>query len=540
MKLPRLNAEWLKEAQEAAAGPRAGHAPGSPATAGAHSSTADKGINGIESRGASLPIYHREACGVGIVHLGVGNFHRAHQAVYTDEVLARQSGDWRILGVSLRSENIARILNEQDGLYTLLIRGEGGTHAHVIGSIAGAVAASCSLAPVLTALISPKTRIVTLTVTEKAYGIDRVSGAVSSLHPAVMHDLANPDQPAGVLGLLVWGLRHRRQRQLAPFSVLCCDNLPENGRLLRAGVCDLAERTEAGLGGWIAEHVAFPCSMVDRITPSPTDQTLRDAALATGCDDLAAVETEPFSMWVVEDHFPAGRPAWDRAGALMVHDVAPYERMKLRMLNGAHSLLAYAGHVAGHAYVRDAMRDDALSRRVDEYLRAAAATLQPLPAVDFSTYAADLQRRFANPSIAHKTSQIAMDGTEKLPQRILEAAEDSLAKEMPTRIFAFATAAWMRYCLGITDAGEQYDLNDPRAGEITSAVRRVSGAPHAPDLHSLRSYAVHAPALSAALMGLPGLFPPSLLQSPAWREQVSGYLRVMLDKGMTAALQDAG
>lgn len=518
-KLPRLTAAWLAQAKQRAA----------QSTGARGQVDAEAYPPGSISRttGAHLPNYEPNAHGVGLVHLGVGNFHRAHQAVYTDDVLANRGGDWRILGVSLRSAAAADAMNPQDGLYTLLIRGERGTEARVVGSIARVVAAARGPGPVWAALTNPRTRVVTLTVTEKAYGIDRASGQVQLQHPGIAHDIACPDQPAGVLGMLVWALRRRRQRRLAPFTVLCCDNLPENGHLLSAGVCDMADRVEPGLGAWIASHVAFPCSMVDRITPASTASTLEDAARATGCEDWAAVETEPFSMWVVEDRFPSGRPAWDEAGALMVGDVAPYEHMKLRMLNGAHSLLAYAGHVAGHVYVRDAMRDKALSRRVDDYLHSAAATLQPLPGFDLNDYAAALRQRFANPAIAHKTYQIAMDGTEKLPQRILAPAQDCLAGRGDTYPFALATAAWMRYCLGVTDNGARYDLRDPRADEIAAAVRGACDMLGRPQ---------NAQAVSSALMALPGLFPSALPRSSVWRRQVESVLEVMLERGMDAAL----
>lgn len=474
--------------------------------------------------GLQLPAYDRTACGVGIVHLGAGAFHKAHQAVYTDDALARQGGDWRILGISLRGTAAADALNPQDGLYTLLVRDGDGTRPRVVGSLAGVTAASREPGAACGALADPAVRVVTLTVTEKAYGVSRADGRVLPAHAAIAHDLAHPDQPTGVLGLLVQAIGQRRARGLPAFTVLCCDNLPENGHLLASGVCDLAERLQPGLGDWISAHVAFPCSMVDRITPATTDRTLADAAAATGREDRAAVETEPFSMWVIEDRFPQGRPVWDEAGALMTDDVAPYERLKLRMLNGAHSLIAYSGHVAGIALVRDAMADAALAGRVRAHLRAAAATLQPLPGLHRTDYATSVCRRFSNPAVAHETYQIAMDGTEKLPQRILAPASEALAQGADTRPFAFAVAAWMRYCQGVTDAGNRYALRDPRADEIAACVAQAGPS---------------AAALSAGLMALPGLFPANLSASEAWCGQVSAALQHMLQQGMRAALQAA-
>lgn len=470
-----------------------------------------------------LPRYQPDAHGAGIVHLGPGAFHRAHQAFYTDEVLARHGGDWRITEISLRSTTIVDDLTAQDGLYTVLVRDGHATRAHVIGSIATAIAASRDPQAAMAALASPETRVVTVTVTEKAYGIDRATHRAQPDHPAIAHDLAHPDSPVGVIGLLLWAIRQRRSRGIPPFTVLCCDNLPSNGKLLQAGVCDMAQRLDPRLASWISTQVPFPCSMVDRITPASTDQTLADATQATGCEDLATVETEPFSMWVMEDHFSMGRPAWEDAGALMVNDVEPYEHMKLRMLNGTHSLLAYAGHVAGYQYVRDAMRDVHLAQAADRHMRAAADTLQPLTGVDFGHYAAELHARFANPAMAHECWQIAMDGTEKLPQRIFQAAQDCICAGRDVRPFAFATAAWMRYCLGVTDAGNRYALRDPREAEIVQAIQG-----HERDAQSLCD----------RLTALPGLFPGMLRDSAAWRTAVSGCLQVMLTQGMRVALSD--
>jgi fructuronate reductase len=493
MTRPRLNGLWLASARRAA----------------------------DLAPGLVLPHYRPDAHGAGIVHLGPGAFHRAHQAVYTDEVLARQGGDWRTTEISLRSTTIVDDLAAQDGLYTVLVRDGQATRARVIGSIAAAIAASRNPQAAMAVLASPQTRVVTVTVTEKAYGIDRATRQVQPDHPAIAHDLVHPDSPTGVIGLLLWAIRQRRSRGVTPFTVLCCDNLPSNGKLLQAGVCDMAQRQDPALASWISTQVPFPCSMVDRITPASTAQTLADAALATGCEDLAAVETEPFSMWVMEDNFSMGRPAWEDAGALMVDDVAPYEHMKLRMLNGAHSLLAYAGHVAGYQYVRDAMSDAHLAQAADRHMRAAAGTLQPLAGVDFSDYAAELHARFANPAIAHECWQIAMDGTEKLPQRILQAALDCMAAGGDARPFAFATAAWMRYCLGVTDAGNRYALRDPREAEIVLAIQGNER---------------DARALCACLMALPGLFPDMLRGSAVWCAAVSDYLQIMLAQGMRAAL----
>lgn len=469
---------------------------------------------------AALPGYDPAAHGVGILHLGIGAFHRAHQAVASDDALARSGGDWRITGVSLRSREVADALGPQHGLYTLIERGADGTKARVIGAIRDVIAADPDR--VLAAMSDPAIRIVTLSVTEKGYGIDRATRAADPAHPAVAADLADPGRPSGVLGLICAALAARHAAGIAPFTLLSCDNLPENGALLRDGVLDFTRRTRPDLAGWIAENVSFPSSMVDRITPAATPETLAEATRQTGCTDLAAIETEPFMQWVIEDRFPQGRPDWEAGGAIFVRDVAPYERMKLTMLNGSHSMLAYAGFLSGHRYVRDVMGDPALAALVRRHLQAAAQVLPDLEGIALADYAADLEARFRNPAIAHETYQIAMDGTEKLPQRIFQPALAALAAGQDPRPFAFATAAWMRYALGVTDAGEAYALRDPREPEIRA---------------TLSGIARNAGVISAALHGLPGLFPQRLADDPAWRDAVQAALAAMLAEGMAQAIR---
>lgn len=467
----------------------------------------------------SLPGYEPSQHGVGIVHLGIGAFHRAHQALMTDAAIAADGGDWRIVGVSLRSTEIAEALNPQNGLYTLIERGEEGTTARLVASVSRVIAVDP--AATLEALCDPAIRIVTLTVTEKGYGIDRLTRLPDLAHPAVAADLANPETPVGVLGLLTAAIARRRAEGAMPFTVLSCDNLPENGALLRDGVVGFARRIDAGLADWIAANIAFPSSMVDRITPASTAETIAEAERQTGRQDLAAVESEPFIQWVVEDHFPSGRPLWEAGGAIFVDDVVPYERMKLTMLNGSHSMLAYSGFLAGHRYVRDVMADPAISALVQRHLTAAASVLPPLPNIDLAHYAAALLARFRNPAIAHETFQIAMDGTQKLPQRIFQPAVLALEADRDIRPFAFATAMWMRYCLGETDTGVTYALRDPREAEIRSVLTAGSRT---------------ASTISDALHRLPRFFPPELVASSKWRQTVETILESTLKKSVVDAL----
>lgn len=406
------------------------------------------------------PHYDPAAHGCGIVHIGTGAFHKAHQAVYTDTAL-EHGGDWRITGVSLRSADVARTLNPQNGRYLLLTRDEEGDSARLIASIDRVLVAPEDREAVIAAIADPATRIVTITVTEKGYGVDRATGGLDPAHPAIAQDLAAM-VPTGLIGFLVAGLARRK----TPLTILSCDNLPENGHITRRLVTEFARHRDPALADWITKNVRFPSSMVDRITPAATDKTLADAAALLGHPDAAAVETEPFTQWVIEDDFAAGRPAWDKAGAVFVADVAPYEKMKLRMLNGAHSLLAYAGFIAGYDTVAEAMKDANLRRIAERQMIAAAATLPPVPGIDLDAYRVELLARFANSAIAHRTYQIAMDGTEKLPQRIMAPMAESDTPEA----FAFALAAWMRYCVGRTESGETYALRDPREAQITAVL----------------------------------------------------------------------
>lgn len=466
--------------------------------------------------------YEPSAFGAGIVHVGPGAFHRAHQAAMTDDALAAEGGDWRITGVSLRSTTVAEALNPQNGLYTLIERGEGEARGRVVGAIRQVIAADPAAA--LAELAASRTRLVTLTVTEKGYGIDRATRTPDMASPENRADLARPEAPVGVLGLLSAALARRRAAGIAPFAVLSCDNLPGNGALLREGLVAFARETDRGLAEWIAAEGAFPSSMVDRITPAPTEETRREAMRLTGCVDLAAVETEPFSQWVVEEDFPLGRPAWEAGGAIFVKDVAPYEEMKLTMLNGCHTLIAAAGGVAGLRLVRDAMAEPLTRALAARHLAAAGALLPDLPGLDRAAYAETLLRRFANPAIAHETRQIATDASQKLPQRIFQPALKALRRGAPTGPFAFAAAAWMRACLERDDAGRPLHLNDPRAAEIRAA---SAGIP-----------AGEAAALSEAFHGLPGLIPAELARDAGWRASVEAALARMLRGGMLAAVRE--
>ncbi|RST84360.1 mannitol dehydrogenase family protein [Aquibium carbonis] len=471
--------------------------------------------------GVAVPGYDRDAAKAGIVHLGTGAFHKAHEAVYTDGAMAASGGDWMITGVSLRSADVADALNPQNGLYTLLVRGPDGVSPRVIGSVREVLVAPRGPEQVIQALAREETKIVSLTITEKGYGLDPRTGGLDRDHPAIAADLNDPRRTVSALGFIVAGLRLRMMKDYAPFTVLCCDNLQNNGRVLRRLVLEFAEARDPKMVAYIRDRVTFPSTMVDRITPASTPQTFADVERLVGRADLAAVETEPFTQWIVEDDFVSGRPDWEAAGAVFVSDVAPYEKMKLRMLNGAHSTLAYAGYMAGHAHVRDVMGDADLVAIIGRHMAAAAATLDPVPGIELADYARDLRLRFANPAIAHQTYQIAMDGTQKLPQRLLEPALVALERGQSLEPFAFSVAAWMRYAVGRRDDGESHALRDPREAEIGAAAAGAGG---------------DARALATALFDLPGLFPARLVEAGGFADMVVAKLDTMLRQGMRAAI----
>jgi len=418
------------------------------------------------------PAYDRTKLTTGIVHLGIGNFHRAHQAVMTDDALSLQDAElgWGITGISLRSPAMRDALAPQDGLYSLIQRDGSGASIRIVGSVRKVLVGPEGPETVLRAMAQPGVRIVSLTVTEKGYCHDPATGALDETHPMIVADLQTPERPVGVIGTLVEALKRRRKADLPPFTVLSCDNLPNNGDTVRGLVRRFAELRDPGLGRWIADVVAFPNSMVDRIVPATTDAERAEVATVLGMEDAWPVATEPFCQWVIEDNFTAGRPAWDRVGAQLVGDVAPFEVMKLRLLNGSHSTLAYLGVLAGHETVADAMADPSFDRLIRKLMAAELApTVPPPPNTDMAAYQQALCQRFTNTALHHKTRQIAIDGSQKLPQRLLAAARDRLAKRQPLPLIALGVAGWCRYVGGVDEHGRRIDVDDPLADRLRAA-----------------------------------------------------------------------
>jgi fructuronate reductase len=426
------------------------------------------------------PSFAPDDLDVGIVHLGIGAFHRAHQAAYTQEALGVRLGPWGICGVSLRNPDTRDRLAAQDHLYTLIERNGAAAHASIIAAVRETLFAPADPAAVVEQIAAPATRLVTLTVTEKGYCLDRRTGELDPDHPDIRHDLVSPDTPRSAIGYLVRGLARRRAGQGGSLTLLSCDNLPANGKALERAVTGFVGLVDPVLGSWIEDHVAFPCSMVDRIVPASTAETSKLAASLTGLEDQAAVACESFRQWVIEDRFAADRPAWEAAGVELVGDVAPYETMKIRLLNGSHSTIAYLGYLAGYQTVAEAMQDADLRALVWRLMTEEIGPTLAVPAgVDVTAYMRRLIERFSDPGLAHRTWQIAMDGSQKLPQRLLGTIAERLAEHRPIPCLALAVAAWMRYVAGRDEAGRPIDVVDPLADRLKTLAATAGGDPAA-------------------------------------------------------------
>jgi len=461
------------------------------------------------------PAYDRGRITPGIVHLGVGAFHRAHQAVYLDTLLAAQP-DWGIIGASLRRPDTKTALEPQGGLYTLAVRDAEGTALRVIGAVLEVCDANTQREALLERMADPAIRIVCLTVTEKGYCHDPASGELDTRHPDIVHDLAHPAAPVSAPGLIAEALARRRGRGIAPFTVMSCDNLPANGRTARRIVTAFAGLRDPDLGAFVARSVAFPGTMVDRIVPATTDADRAAVSGALGVEDAWPVVTEPFSQWVIEDDFPTGRPAFEKAGAEMVEDVAPFEKMKLRMLNGAHSTMAYLGYLAGYRTMAETVADpDFRTFVADMMTREIMPTLE-MPGTDLGAYRDALIARFANPVLHHRTWQIAMDGSQKLPQRLLDTIRARLERGEPSIRLALGVAAWMRFASGTDENGADIDVRDPLADRLIFLGQQARTNPDA---------------MATAYLGLAEVFGDDLPNVAAFRQQVVTHLGHLLHEG---------
>ena len=400
--------------------------------------------------------YDRTTVRPGILHFGVGNFHRAHQAVYLDQLMAAgQAQDWGICGVGVMpgDARMRDALKEQDGLYTLLLKNPDGTvDSQTVGSIVDYVYAPEDPQGLLERLASPDTRIVSLTVTEGGYNIDDATGQFKADNPAAVRDGQNPQEPQTAFGYIVEGLRHRREAGTPPFTVMSCDNLPGNGEVARRAVTGQAALSDPELAEWIEENVSFPNSMVDRITPVTTPEDVELAQSLTGTDEVWPVTCEPFMQWVLQDDFTMGRPRLEDVGVQVVEDVAPYELMKLRLLNASHQALAHWGRLLGHEFAHEAAADLDIVAFCRNYLaEEARQTLLPVAGIDVDAYIETLFERFANPAIADTLARLATDASERMPKFVLPTAWDLVSEGKAADLAAATCAAW---AAGMEDSTE--------------------------------------------------------------------------------------
>ncbi|WHS62606.1 mannitol dehydrogenase family protein [Pseudomonas sp. G2-4] len=477
-----------------------------------------------------MPVVKRVPCvgaatQVGIVHLGLGAFHRAHQAVYLQRHLNRHGeSDWGLCSANLRSNRtLVDQLREQDGRYHVAeYRDREQVTLREIGVLRQALyvgEGGPDLEQLLQRMAAPHTRIVTLTITEKGYCLSPSSGQLRSEDPVIAHDIAHPQTPRSAPGIVLEALRRRRVAGIPAFTVLCCDNMPDNGQRTRQAVSALAATQDNALAQWIDQHVAFPSCMVDRIVPAMDDESFRRLE-QLDCHDPAAVVCESFSQWVIEDHFPLGRPDWEVEGVQMVEDVRPFETMKLRMLNGSHSLLAYVGLLVGHDTVFDAVSDANLLRLIGRYMAEEAAPTLDMPAgIDLSVYAHDLKARFANDSLQHRLRQIAMDGSQKLPQRWLLGAQQLLDQGRGIGCTALGIAAWIRYCTQPLPGGSAAVIDDPLNATFIDLAGRFEG-----------------PSLVDAFLDLDEVFPAGLSARVAFRDAVQSAYAALVRDGIGSLL----
>jgi mannitol 2-dehydrogenase len=417
----------------------------------------------------ATPTYDRSRLSAGIVHIGVGGFHRAHQAMYVDALL--NSGDedayrWGICGVGVMpgDARMRDALKNQDGLYTLVLKDSDGTwEPRVIGSIVDYLLAPDDPEAVIERMASGQTRIVSLTVTEGGYNVHPVTGEFDATNPAVAADLEAGATPRTTFGLVTEALARRRSRGLEPFTVMSCDNIQGNGEVAHKMIGAFARLKDADLAAWLEEHVAFPNSMVDRITPVTTDEDRAELAEQFGVEDAWPVVCEPFTQWALEDRFPAGRPPYDHAGVQLVPDVTPYELMKLRLLNASHQALCYLGYLAGYRYAHEVAGDKLFAGFLLGYMDdEATPTLDEVPGVDLDEYKPQLIERFANPEIKDTLARLCAESSDRIPKWLIPVVRDQLEAGGSVHRSALVVAAWARYAEGTDEQGEEIEIVDSR------------------------------------------------------------------------------
>lgn len=432
-------------------------------------------INTLASLSGKLPVpayrLGENAPQIGIVHLGPGAFFRGHQAFYTDQAL-QHGGDWAISAVSMRSPDVSQALTPQDGLYTLAVL-DSVISYQIIGSVQEVLIASEQFDAVFKRLTAAGTRYVTMTITEKGYCLNAL-GELDLNHPHIQQDLAGAAQPVSAIGLLVKALAARYHANIAPFCVISCDNLTDNGHKLRRALIQFAAQKEPALANWLEQQLISPCTMVDSITPATDDALRANVAAEIGLSDNWPIKREAFVQWVIEDILPADRPAWQQAGVIYAADVGAFEKAKLRLLNAPHSTLAYTGYLLGYETVFDAMQDSQLVARVQNMIKQEIIpSFTPPAELDVNQYSADIFARFRNPAIRHLLAQIAWDGSQKMPMRILPSIKDNLAAGRDISGLSGCLAAWFLFIRRRLAEGEK--LVDPLADMLLAVAAQCNG-----------------------------------------------------------------
>lgn len=431
---------------------------------------------------ASVPTYDRSRLKAGIVHFGVGNFHRAHQAVYLDALFnLGLDHDFALIGAGVRAADaeMRRKLASQDYLTTVVEQEANLSQARVTGSMIGFLEIGDPEATIAR-LADPAVRIVSLTVTEGGYYIDPASQSFDPTHPDIVADSKTPEAPKTAFGLILAGLKRRRDEGTPPFTVMSCDNIPGNGHVTQNAIVGLAQLFDTALADWVLGNVAFPNGMVDRITPA-TSQRERDALAADfGIVDAWPVFCEEFKQWVLEDHFPAGRPALEKVGVQFVPDVAPFEFMKIRILNGGHATIAYPAGLLDIHFVHEAMEEPLIRRFLQKVERdEIIPTVPPVPGTDLGDYYELIDRRFSNPKIGDTVSRLCLDGSNRQPKFILPTAADRLKAGKSVTGLALVSALWARYCYGESDSGKVIPPNDPSWDRLTALAKKAKDDPKA-------------------------------------------------------------
>jgi mannitol 2-dehydrogenase len=434
--------------------------------------------------GVSLPRYERRQVTTGIVHIGVGNFHRAHEAMYIDALMNSGAAmDWGICGIGLQPSNakMRDVMAAQDGLYTLVLRhGDGTWDARVIGSIVEFLFAADDPGAAIEKMAAPETRIVSLTITEGGYNLDAVTGEFDSSAAAVAADLRPGTVPRTVFGLVTEALARRRERGIPAFTILSCDNIQGNGHVSQRAFTAFARLRDPELADWMTRHVRFPNGMVDRITPQTTEADRAELSRRFGVDDQWPVLCEPFTQWVIEENFADGRPPLQDVGVEIVPDVEPYELMKLRLLNASHQALCYPGYLAGYRLVHDVTADPLFARFLLDYMRAEAIpTLRPVPGIDLQRYSSQLIERFSNPEVGDTVARLCANASDRIPKFLLPVIRHQLAAGQSVTRSAAVVASWARYAEGTDENGEPHAIIDAIAPRLQTAARRQRRHPTA-------------------------------------------------------------